>query len=57
MTESLTVTLTVFGDLAKKIAKHLDLVMSGDTTDVNTKVYFTYKSIEGHPKIIVTFDL
>lgn len=57
MTKDLTFTLTVYGDLAKEIRNHLGLKMSGDTTDVNTKVYFTYKSVEGHPKILVHLNL
>ena len=53
----MTVLLDVFGDNARKLADRLGLTMSGDITDMDTKITFTYRSIEGHPKIEVEFEI
>lgn len=45
----------VFGDKAKDLAKSLGLEKSGDTTDINGKVWFEYKSVEGHPVVEILF--
>jgi hypothetical protein len=52
-----TLHLAVFGKEALEIAKLLGLEMSEDYTDVNTKVFLKYRSIEGHPKIEIEFDI
>jgi hypothetical protein len=48
--------LTFFGEKAKEIAKDLGLTRPGQETDVNTKIHFKYKSVEGHPVFEITFD-
>jgi len=52
-----TISIIVYGETAKKIAKSVGLKMVGDITDVNTKIVFERMSAEGRDKIRVTFDL
>jgi len=47
----------VFGDEAKKLCDFLGLKMSGDMNDINTKVRFTYKPVEGHTIVEVTIRM
>ena len=51
------VLLNVFGKEAREIAERLGLKTDGEYTDMNTKITFTYRSIEGHPKIEVEFEI
>lgn len=52
-----TISITLFGKRAKAIEKCLDLKHDGDVTDINTKIIFEKKSVEGRLKITVTFDI
>ena len=52
-----THTLTLFGEEARAIADELGLEMHGDATDINTKLVVEYRSIEGHPKLLITFEI
>jgi hypothetical protein len=47
----------VFGPQAKELAKRMGLEMSGDTSDVNGKVFFEYKPVEGHPIVEVWMEV
>ena len=56
------VELVVFGDKAKEIIEQVwgdkyYNVVSGDVTDKNVKAYFTYRSVEGHPKVTIELDI
>lgn len=51
------VKFDIWGDEAKAIAKCLGLKMDGDMIDENTKITFTYRSIEGHAKVEVEFEI
>lgn len=56
------IELDVFGNEAKEIVEQLwgekcYNVVSGDAADVNTKVCFTYRSVEGHPKVTIEMDI
>jgi len=48
---------TVFGNEANRIAEFLGLQKSGDQTDVNTKVMFLLRSVEGHSVIDLWMDI
>ena len=43
----------LFGQQARDLAKHYGLEQDGETADENCKIFFEYKSIEGHPKVII----
>ena len=49
--------ISIFGKDASEIASNLKLLMSGDYIVKKINIIFTYKSIEGHPKIIIEFDI
>jgi hypothetical protein len=51
------VELPVFGNKAREIAEHLELKMDGDYTDINEKVFVTYRSVEGHPKVVIELEI
>jgi hypothetical protein len=51
---------TLYGDKAKEVAVALGLKTgwtNGDTTDVNTKVFFTLRTVEGHTLVDVTLEV
>jgi len=49
--------MKVFGEQASQLAKTLGLDMKGDRVDVNTKVFFTFKPVEGHDIVEVEMDV
>jgi len=51
------VRLKVFGTKAAEIARRLGLRRNGEITDMNTKITFTYGSVEGYPNIEVEFEV
>ena len=52
-----TISITVFGKVAKIIEKEIGLEKVGDISDINTKIMFEKLSAEGRSKILLTFDV
>jgi hypothetical protein len=52
-----TLKFKVFGEDAKKLCEIMGLEMSGDENDLNTKVWFYYKPVEGHAVVDVSIDI
>ena len=52
-----TIDITLFGDQARKIEKALGIIYEKDTTDINTKIFFTVMPTSRGSKIKISFDI
>lgn len=52
-----TIQIVVFGERAKIIEEQLNLINDGDITDLNAKIWFEKRSVEGRLKVMITFHV